>query len=104
MECNDVRERLTDYCRDELSSEDATTVATHLKSCEACEAQRQQLSATFDMMTEAWTPEPLPEGAGDRLRLRLEREKKGSVPLRPASGRLGQGGRGMRPAYWALSV
>jgi hypothetical protein len=86
--CADVRRELVAVLRGEAAESVAAAVARHVRECPACDAERESLARTLDVVSRHVHPET---SADARLRLReaLDRELSAPRAPRPARPRLG---------------
>lgn len=71
MNCDDIRELLTDYMARELGESRSAFVREHLRLCPACQSVAQEIARTFDLMRE--TEGTYPDKLSDRHRARIRR-------------------------------
>jgi HEAT repeats/Putative zinc-finger len=61
MQCEEVREQFADYVIDQLKEPTATRVTDHLRSCENCRAEAEELKSLWTTLGLIPTQEPSPE-------------------------------------------
>lgn len=79
MSCERCKELLWEYLAQELTKEEKDFVLAHLKECESCQKEAEQLQIIMDSM-KSLPEEELPEGYHTELMGKLAQERK-VVPL-----------------------
>ncbi|TFH15251.1 MAG: hypothetical protein E4H02_08280 [Lentisphaerales bacterium] len=71
MNCDDIRELLTDYMARELGESRSAFVREHLRLCPACQSAAHEIARAFDLIRE--TEGAYPDRLSDRHRARIRR-------------------------------
>ncbi|MGD8539962.1 MAG: hypothetical protein PVI66_14700 [Candidatus Aminicenantes bacterium] len=77
-DCEKYRNMFVDALYEELSTEDNPILKKHLRECDSCRNEHDELAATMDTMSQRIRPEPDPEFFGrywDRLAKRMDKER-----------------------------
>ena len=77
-DCERYQNMFVDALYEELSTEDKPVLEKHLKECDSCRNEYDEMAATMDTMSRRIRPEPDPEffdGYWDRLAKRMDKER-----------------------------
>src|SRR5215470_6367392 len=76
MQCEEVREQFADYVIDQLQEPTATRFSEHLRSCESCRAEAEELKSLWTTLGRIPAEEPTPE-LRSRFQIMLEAYEQG---------------------------
>ena len=71
----EIRELLPAYALGAVPSDESSEVQRHLRGCDECRREAEELGATSDQLALAVTPEALPAGFADRVMARVSEEQ-----------------------------
>src|SRR5262245_56322877 len=85
MQCEEVREQFADYVIDQLQEPTATRVREHMRSCESCRAEAEELKSLWTTLGLIPTQEPSPE-LRSRFQIMLQAYEHGLAQHRVVAG------------------